>query len=509
MKARKIMSEQNNGFPEFDNLGENENKDNGENGTGPEYEIEIDLIKENTVPSKKKRKPVKISLSNFICSSVALVLAAIMLTLTICSAYYKGKEAKLKDQYNSVIANSVGVGNIPELQLLHEIFSTYSFEELDEQTIRTQILKAYVAATGDKYAEYYTDEEYAALSAEMSGESQGIGINIINSTVDIGGVEYKTLKVINVIKDSPAEKNGLRVGDCIIAVGSTADNTTVSALGYDMALKQLQGVKGTYAEFLAYSPVEGKTKEFKILRDTFTTASVMWQKVDSDVYANAGLVKIVSFDRTTPTQLKTAVEELKAAGCEKFVFDVRYNPGGELTSIVAVLSYFLDEGDTVISMKDKFGNEKVYKAEPTQYSSSGASSIAREDIGIYKDLDAVVLCNGSTASAAELFVANFRDHGIGEVVGATTYGKGTVQSTYPLYSFLSPDYAGQIPEGWIKLTMYMYYPPSGESYDGIGIVPDYEVEMSEESEKLNIYDIMGSKDDTQLVKAIEKYFKGE
>jgi len=500
------MSEQNNGFSEFDNVN---NTDNAEGNAEKPDEVRIDLIEESDGASKKERKPIKVSLSTLICTSVALVLAAVMLTLTICSSYYKGKEAQLKIEYETLLSQSESIGNIPELEILQGIFSTYSFEELDEELIRSQILKAYVSATGDKHAEYYTDEEYAALSAQMSGESQGIGINIINSTVDIGGVEYKTLKVINVIKDSPAEKNDLRVGDCIIAVGNFDENTTVSALGYDMALKQLQGEKGTYAEFLAYRPDEGKTKKFNILRDTFQTASVMWEKVDSDVCENAGLVKIVSFDRTTPAQLKTAVEELKTAGCEKFVFDVRYNPGGELTSIVAVLSYFLDEGDTVISMKDKFGNEKVYKAEPTAYSSSGACSIAAEDIGIYKDLDAVVLCNNSTASAAELFVANFRDHGIGEVVGVTTYGKGTVQSTYPMSMFVSPEYTGRMPEGWIKLTMYMYYPPSGESYDGLGIVPDYEVKMSEESTKLNIYDIMGSKDDTQLVKAIDKYFKGE
>ncbi|MBE6706624.1 MAG: hypothetical protein E7577_03155 [Ruminococcaceae bacterium] len=500
------MSEQNNGFSEFDNVN---NTDNAEGNAEKPDEVRIDLIEESDGASKKERKPIKVSLSTLICTSVALVLAAVMLTLTICSSYYKGKEAQLKIEYETLLSQSESIGNIPELEILQGIFSTYSFEELDEELIRSQILKAYVSATGDKHAEYYTDEEYAALSAQMSGESQGIGINIINSTVDIGGVEYKTLKVINVIKDSPAEKNDLRVGDCIIAVGNFDENTTVSALGYDMALKQLQGEKGTYAEFLAYRPDEGKTKKFNILRDTFQTASVMWEKVDSDVCENAGLVKIVSFDRTTPAQLKTAVEELKTAGCEKFVFDVRYNPGGELTSIVAVLSYFLDEGDTVISMKDKFGNEKVYKAEPTAYSSSGACSIAAEDIGIYKDLDAVVLCNNSTASAAELFVANFRDHGIGEVVGVTTYGKGTVQSTYPMSMFVSPEYTGRMPEGWIKLTMYMYYPPSGESYDGLGIVPDYEVKMSEESTKLNIYDIMGSKDDTQLVKAVDKYFKGE
>lgn len=500
------MSEQNNGFSEFD---KEDVTDNVENNAAPEYEVGFDLVEGNAITPKKERKPIKISLGTFVCTVVALVLAAVMLTLTICSSYYKGKEAQLKAQYSNVIESSINVGNISELEILQKIFSTYSFEELDEQTIRTQIIKAYVAATGDKYAEYYTDEEYAALFSELSGEAQGIGVNIINTTVVIGGVEYKTLKVINVMKDSPAENGGIGVGDCIVAIGNAEENTTVSALGYDMALKQLQGVKGTYAEFLAYRPDEEVVMEVRILRDTFTAPSVMWEKVDSDVCENVGLVKIMNFDRTTPAQVKSAIEELKASGCGKFVFDVRYNPGGEISSVIAVLSYFLDEGDTIISMKDKFGNEKVYKVDPAAYSSSGASLIAAEDIGIYKDIDAVVLCNGSTASAAELFAANFRDHGIGEIVGVTTYGKGTAQIVYPLYTFISSDYTGKVPEGWIKLTVYMYYPPSGESYEGIGIVPDYEAEMSEESAKLNIYDIMGSKDDTQLVKAIDKYFKGE
>ena len=491
MKARKNMSEQNNGSPESD------------------FEVKIDLIEGSNEPPKKERKPVRVSLGTFVCTSVALVLAAVMLTLTICSSYYKGKEADIKNQYEAILSESTGIGNFPELELLQGIFSTYSFEELDEQTIRTNILKTYVASTGDRYAAYYTDEEYAALSAEMAGEAQGIGINIIDSSVDIDGVEYKALRVINVSKDSPAEKNGLRAGDCIVAIGSFSENVTVSAVGYDMALKQLQGVKGTNAEFLAYRPSAGEILEFNILRDTFTTTSVMWKRVDSDVCENVGLIKIVTFDRTTPIQLKTAVEELKTAGCEKFVFDVRYNLGGELTSIVATLSYFLDEGDTVTSMKNKFGNERVYKAEPTVYTSSNDASIAAEDIGIYKDLDAVVLCNESTASAAELFVANFRDHGIGEVVGVTTYGKGSAQHFYPMYMFVSSEYTGKMPEGWIKLTMYMYYPPCGESYDGIGIAPDYEVQMSEEADKLNIYDMMGTKNDTQLVKAVDKYFKGE
>ena len=111
----------------------------------------------------------------------------------------------------------------------------------------------------------------------------------------------------------------------------------------------------------------------------------------------------------------------------------------------------------------------------------------------------VVLCNENTASAAELFVANFRDHSLGEIVGTKTYGKGSMQ-TYINLALFGID-------GVLKITNKMYYPPNGESYDGVGIEPTYVVEISEEAAKENIYDIMGTAKDNQLVAAVNKYFK--
>ncbi len=443
------------------------------------------------------KTPKKVTLTAFVCTCVALVLAAVMLTYTLCNSAY---QARLADIRLQAAAGNAPTGELSyELEVLARIFETYSFEELDEEQIKTELLKAYVRATGDKYAEYYTNEEYEALTADMEGESQGIGINIINATVDIGGVEYKALKVINVIKDSPAMTAGVRFGDYIIAAGSMQKNNyeTISELGYDMGLKRLQGVKDTVAELVVYR--EGAAEpyiDFAITRAEFKTSSVMSVKADADVSANTGVIKIVEFDRTTPTQLCDAIEALKAQGCNKFVFDVRYNPGGELSSIVAVLSFFLEEGDTVISVKDNADNETVMKVAPTENQSG--CSVKAEDIGRYKDLDMVVLCNESTASAAELFVANFRDHGLGTIVGTKTYGKGSMQSYIDLAYFGC--------EGVLKITRNMYFPPNGISYEGVGIEPAYTVAVSEEAKSMNIYDIMGKAADNQLVEAV-KYFK--
>jgi carboxyl-terminal processing protease len=128
--------------------------------------------------------------------------------------------------------------------------------------------------------------------------------------------------------------------------------------------------------------------------------------------------------------------------------------------------------------------------------------ITEEDIGRYRGMNAVVLCHESTASAAELFVANFRDHNLGEIVGTTTYGKGSVQ-TY--INTIEVNGKKVYLDGVLKLTVYKYFPPCGEGYDGIGIEPKDEckVELSEEAKNKNIYDTMGTVEDNQLTEALK------
>lgn len=443
--------------------------------------------------NKKPREPKKISLSSFILSTVALVLVAVMLTWSVCLGAYRTKLSEI-----------AGAGLEPSgaeldnLEILDAVFNTYSYYGVDEEEMGEFLLKAYVAASGDKYAEYFTEEEYIAYMDSMRGNSVGVGINIIYATEKIGDVEYKVLKVINVTRESPAMKAGVRVGDLLFYVG--ADEQTresINQIGYEAAMSKLLGEAGTNAEFTVFrADGNGNYSEvkFSIIRERLKSESVYYHVCTTD--PTVGIIKILQFDLTTPTQFSKAVDELKESGVTKFVFDVRYNGGGSLDSIVAVLSYFLDEGQTIISTVDKKGKGEVIKAEPVSSfkGEEAGCNVSREDIGKYKDLSAVVLCNEYTASAAELFTATFRDYELAKIVGVKTFGKGSMQSTLPL------SYFGI--KGVLKLTTNMYFPPCGESYDGIGIVPDVTVALDQALNSKNIYEITDA-EDNQLQAAIE------
>ena len=152
----------------------------------------------------------------------------------------------------------------------------------------------------------------------------------------------------------------------------------------------------------------------------------------------------------------------------------------------------------MIRIKTKSGEEETSYVAPVSYSGNYAScSVSAEDIGKYKGLRAAVLCNGSTASAAELFVATFRDYGMAPIVGETTFGKGSMQSIMSLERY---GYSGAL-----KLTTAMYFSAKDEKgYDGVGIAPDHTVALSEAAKNKNVYEIT-DEDDDQLMKAISLF----
>lgn len=464
--------------------------------SAPEAQPPASVTWEEELPPPKA--PKKISIPAFLLSAVALVLAAVMITYTFCSAAYRKKLADA--QLSGAVIGTDG-SDYYGFDLFRTFAELYSFEDLDQDAMMDAALKAYVAATGDPYAEYYTAQEYASLQATSAGSTEGIGINVINATVDINGVEWKSIRVINVMKDSPAQEYGLRVGDHIIAAGIGENAGYVQDLGYDMALSRLQGSAGTTAEFVVYRQSESELMEFSIPRRKVTTSSVYFHVHAAD--SSVGVIKISQFDLTTPTQFSGAMDELIERGCTKFVYDVRYNPGGDLLSIQAVLSYFLEAGDVVIRTMDSAGNVEESVVAPVRYEGNyQGCSVKKSDIGKYlqiggEPLQAVVLCNGSTASAAELFVATFRDYGLAKTVGTTTFGKGSMQTIWNLSAY------GY--DGALKLTTAKYFSAKDEKgYDGIGIEPDVAEELSEEAAKYNVYEIADA-DDNQLARALEQF----
>ena len=271
---------------------------------------------------------------------------------------------------------------------------------------------------------------------------------------------------------------GIAVGDYIYAVERDGVFETINAIGYDQALAAVRGEEGTTVGLKVLREEEGAFSylDFSVTRRQFETLSVRYKLFQDN--AEIGIVSISGFDLTTPHQFKEAVNALLAQGVKHFVFDVRNNPGGDLQSIKAVLSYFLQEGDMVLSAIDRDGNvAATYTVEETSLTGDYAGcSVAREEIGMYADLDMVVLCNENTASAAEVFAATMRDYGLAEIVGMTTFGKGIMQTTRPIR------FNDEL-VGYIKLTTYAYVTKCGESYHDVGIAPDVGVDLSEEAKK--------------------------
>lgn len=437
------------------------------------------------------RKNTKLSIK---LSSLLLALV-LCLSLTSCFNFSSSGNG-----LGAIINGTTGSSDseFPELDLIHALFEQLSVYDLDREVLMTAVLKAYAEATGDIYAAYYTPEELEAVTSDNQGEMQGIGVSVVNDVLDIEGFEYSVLTIISVFQGSPALQAGLRMGDHVYAVVDEKGEThTVHELGYDNAISCIRGVSGTKASFIVLRPTSGGTYEqltFEIERKQITTESVTGRVYEAD--PTIGIIKIAQFDLTTPTQFSATMDSLIEKGCRKFIFDVRYNPGGDLASIEAVLSTFLEKGDVMISTVYKDGTTESDKVAVVNRTGSYAGcSVTKDDIGKYRGYEFAVLTNEYTASAAELFTSNLRDYELATLVGVTTYGKGCMQSMYDL------SYWGV--EGALKLTTAWYLPPSGENYHDIGIVPDIEVVLDEAliEEYGNVYLIPDDKD-PQLMAAV-------
>ncbi len=454
-----------------------------------------DDFEELSFETKKSKTPRTVSLRSFWISTVALVLAAVMLTYTVCSTAYKS----LIDEAYLGNASYGEKDSYDKLDLIRSLFERYSYFDINDEAKLDAVLRAYVAETGDRYAVYYNAEEYAAQMQSAAGNTVGIGVTVTESVITVDGVEYTVLDIFEVTEGGPADLAGVKSADKIAFIGEAGSEKLVGELGYNDAVGAIRGEEGTSAHFAVFrEKADGYEKiSFSVERKSLETPSVQSYISKSD--ASVGVVRITQFKYNTPKQFSEAVDGLLAKGCNRFVFDVRGNPGGSLDSVVAVLSYFLREGDTVLSTMDANGTTEVIKTrEITNLEGELADcNVSAEDIGKYRDKikKMSVVCDGSSASAAELFTANFRDHALGTVVGQKTYGKGSMQT---VFSLLPYGYTGGL-----RLTTRMYFPPCGESYEGIGIYPDdgYDIALTEEALEYTL-NTLPEELDSQLIGAI-------
>ena len=403
--------------------------------------------------------------------------------------------------------------------LIDALFKNYSIFDVDYETAMLAAIRAYVDATGDKYAMFYTPEEFEALTAENNGDLYGIGVQVIFD------YEEYFLDIVMIMPDSPA-KNHLKVGDKVthiivdgekVAITDIVEeykekiqslypsytdvdiNNNAGYQAFQYCVSKLKGPEGTYAEFVVDR--DGTSIDMKIQRAKVKTVSVSAKTSIKD--NTVGIVSISQFDLTTPVQFKECMDSLIANGCTKFVFDVRNNPGGDLASVIAVLSTLLQKGDVIVSTKDHQGITEVTKVKAVTFAQNSdyvTCNVSESDIGKYNKYKMVVLANENSASAAELFTAALRDHNLAQIVGVNTYGKGSVQSIIPL-EYYNPNNSN-VYFGALKLTTKLYFPPCGEGYDGgIGIAPNYPVELEGIAAETHFYKLT-EEIDNQLQKAV-------
>ncbi len=356
------------------------------------------------------------------------------------------------------------------------LIGTYRIEDVtDREDATTLFINTYIDVLGDRYGYYYSPAAYEDYEENLTGQYSGIGVSVTLT-------ESNYIEILAVFADSPADGAGLEPGDLIVAV----EGQDVAQIGYQPAVNLIQGVVGTSVTLTIER--DGVRSDHTMLRAMVTETTVEYKMLENQV----GYIRITSFNGTTYDQFVAAYTALEQAGATSLVYDLRNNPGGTLNSVVAILEYILPDtlpdgtkGDIVhLRYKDKASNLDIDSVKDIDTSfTKNHTYYENHEI----TLPSVVLANGNTASAGELFTSSMQDYGAATVVGVNTYGKGVGQNGY----YVSQD--GSI----VTLTLFFYDPPTSVNYDGVGITPDLEVALSEAAANKNIYKLT-FEEDTQL-----------
>lgn len=475
--------------------------------------VEESIVSESESVLQEPKKNKKISYPVFVSVLCVVIAVTILLTYTVTAALKRDAytEALLQKQEQIDALTQAQDDEFDQLSLVSAMLEQYSYyaDQMSKEEMIEAALKAYVTATGDRYAAYYTEEEYAELHS-ASADYAGIGAATVQDKLTYQKTTYYGFSVSYFYQNSLAQAAGLQKGDFIYAVKVDGKFQSVEMLGgYEKALNCIRGQEGTTVELLVLRKAANNIYEsipLSIKRAIIQDPSVFYEvKLDDPTTA---LVSIRRFDLTTPKLFKNTVEHLKTRGVTHFVFDVRDNPGGDLLSIKAVLSFFLQEGDLILSAIDKDGKiAKSYYAEAITQSGEYAScNVKKEEIGMYADLDMVVLCNENTASAAEVFAANLRDYQMAKIVGTTTFGKGIMQMPIDMSQIETKEIEKGEFSGYLYLTTHAYVTKCGVTYHDVGIKPDegLEVELPDALKELSIYELEQAVD-TQLQMAFKQF----
>lgn len=410
-----------------------------------------DLRRNAQPPRKKKSQGFA---SGMIIGAVSAFMAVILLILSVAAVciakgyIHIGVNGDVYIQSDAV-TDSDGIGSEVEgkLNAIDSVLESFYFGDVDDETAKDNIYKAYLSSYGDKYTMYYTADEYKALKESTNGKFYGIGA--VCQLSGEGGV-----LLVDVYDNGAGYQAGLRSGDRVVNV----DGRDITGMELSSAVALIKGDKGTSVTLEVIRGTERLT--FSAVRDAVEAKTVSYTLLDN----NIGYLSISQFEEVTTKQFKAAVEDLQSQGMKGLVIDIRNNPGGLLDTVVGMLKYMLPDG-LIVYTEDNQGNRKEYKGQDNDEF----------------NLPLAVIVNGNSASASEIFAGAIQDYGKGTIIGTQTYGKGIVQTVKPLTDGSA-----------IKFTIAKYFTPKGQDIHGKGVTPDMVVEYDTDADV-----------DTQLDEAIK------
>lgn len=402
----------------------------------------------------KRQKVYKIIMLMVITAFVTSILTAIYVVKIEENNQLTGTNSGTSSILSGLTSDSNLIKSLKSIEKL--VKSKYlNVSDIDETKAIEGAIEGYIDSLGDEYTEYIPADEMKEYTESVMGNFVGIGIYMVKNT------EKDLVQVLSPIRESPAEKAGIKAGDLI---------TKVNGVSYtaDQMTEMANTIKGEEGSKVTLEILRGEeTLTFEVTREKVNTNPVYSEKLENDI----GYLEITSFDEGVAEDFKAKYLSLKEQGIKGLVIDLRDNGGGLVNEALKIVDYIVPKDQTVLITADKDGKEEVTKS--------------KEDKLIEEPV--VVLVNASSASASEIMAGALKDLGAAQIVGTKTYGKGVIQQLLTLSNG-----AG------LKITVEEYYTPNKTKINKVGIEPDYEVLL-----ETSIIRVPTDANDTQLNKAKE------
>ncbi|URZ17950.1 Carboxy-terminal processing protease CtpA [Clostridium felsineum DSM 794] len=355
-----------------------------------------------------------------------------ILVVTNAASLFLGGRFLVFQGNNKVVVDKDTYNKFSKIFSVRDQLYKYYDGKISDDVLLDGALKGMTASLKDPYTVYMDKSETKSFNSELQGEQYvGLGME----------VQAKDNKVIvsTVFDNSPAEKAGMKSGDVILKVNGNDVVTT----DLNKTVSMIKGKEGTDVTLTLYRSTKGNfditAKRAKVAIDT-VTGEMLNNKI--------AYIQISMFDENTGNNFNKKIDELKSQGMKGLILDLRSNPGGLLNSCIQVTSNFVEKDKVIVSTIDKYNSKEEYKSKG----------------GNYIGLPLVVLVDGNTASASEIFSGAIRDYKLGTLIGVKTFGKGVVQAPFDLNDNTQ-----------LKITISKYYTPNGENIQHKGIKPDIEV----------------------------------